>query len=69
MRSGAFELIDRADGVRGHFCIGRRKAEFGWEVWEFFNNGKWESAGEVFYSRTAAERKLKQLLKEKQAHA
>lgn len=41
------ELRNRADGVRGHYCIGRlmrRNAPY----FEFWNYGVWCSAGQVF---------------------
>lgn len=56
------KLFDHADGVSGHFCIGRliSKSRF----WEFYNKGAWCAAGQVFTSRASAEFKLKQLEKE-----
>ena len=50
-------LLDRGDGVKGHFCIGRliKPAEI---YWEFWNGGQWRGAGEVFVGREAAQRQL-----------
>lgn len=50
-------LLDRGDGVRDHFCIGRliRPGEI---YWEFWNKGRWVSAGEVFVGREAAQKQL-----------
>jgi hypothetical protein len=39
-------IIDRGDGVRGHYCIGRLHASG--RYWEYYNKGKWTSAGDVF---------------------
>lgn len=59
---GEPEIIDRADGVRGHFAIGRKlNARAKISIWEFWSKNRWCSAGEVFYSRTAAERVLQKL--------
>jgi len=46
-------LLDRGDGVKGHYCIGRliRIDEI---YWEFWNHGKWASAGQVFVGKEAA---------------
>lgn len=46
------QLCDRADGVSGHFCIGRYN-EAG-KFWEFYNNGKWCSAGHVYVGEECA---------------
>jgi hypothetical protein len=48
-----YKLLDRADGVKGHYCVGRQ-VERGGRFWEFYNKGRWESAGEVFTDREAA---------------
>lgn len=52
-----YKLIDRADGVKGHYCIGREipvsTNKFG-SFWEFYNKGKWLSAGQVFTNRKNA---------------
>jgi len=56
------KLFDQADGVKGHFCIGRyKKIEGGF--WEFYNNGEWLSAGEVFIGRENANKTLKKIQK------
>jgi hypothetical protein len=57
------KLCNRADGVNGHFCIDRpiRPDE---PYYEFYNKGKWCSAGEVFIGTEAAEAKLKELATE-----
>jgi len=60
---GQPEIIDRADGVRGHYAIGRKIKPDGFSCWEFWNKDKWCSAGEVFVRREAAEQALKALLK------
>lgn len=52
------KLFDRADGVRGHYCIGRMVGDEGKRYWQYYNRGEWESAGEVFTDKEAAERKL-----------
>ena len=39
-------LFNRADGVDGHYCIGRKST--GGDYYEFWNNGAWSSAGTVF---------------------
>lgn len=55
------ELLDHADGVSGHFCIGRFRGTF-WEFWsDTFQGGSWSSAGTVYVGRDAAESKLKEL--------
>lgn len=44
-------LIDRADGVRGHYCIGRHMEKyrhFPTPTWEFWDGDKWSSAGKVY---------------------
>ena len=54
------KLIDRADGVRGHFCIGRQvKDTIYWEFWNEKEN-TWCSAGTV-YSENEAKIKMGQL--------
>jgi hypothetical protein len=56
------KLRDRGDGVKGHYCIGRQVNDGdGFLYWEFYNKGKWCSAGEVFIGRETAEAKLKEL--------
>ena len=53
-------LRDRADGVKGHYCIGRliNPEE---PYWEYWNKGQWASAGEVFNGKEAAEAQLREL--------
>jgi hypothetical protein len=46
-----WELIDRADGVDGHYCIGRIN-QYGW--YEYYNNGEWKSTAEVFENKDTA---------------
>lgn len=41
-------IINGGDGVNGHYCIGRKHAD---GYWEFYNKGKWLSAGQVFYEK------------------
>lgn len=48
-----YKVIDRADGVRGHYCVGRQMGPYS-KFWEFYKDGKWCSAGEVFTDRDAA---------------
>lgn len=48
-------LYDRADGVKDHFCVGRKRAD---GVHEFWNHGRFLSAGQVFVGRELAESKL-----------
>lgn len=55
-------LFNRADGVNGHFCIGRKINESK-NFYEFYNKGKWLSAGELFTSFEEAFDKLKELSK------
>lgn len=57
----SMKLIDRADGIRGHFCIGRLTGNG--LFWEFWNKGIWKAVGQVFVGKTVAERKLKSLRK------
>jgi hypothetical protein len=46
-------LVDHGDGVRGHYCIGRLISPDK-SYWEFWNHGKWLSAGQVFIGRDVA---------------
>jgi hypothetical protein len=39
-------LSDRADGVKGHYCISRMKEDN--RTVEHFNKGEWNAFGEVF---------------------
>jgi hypothetical protein len=41
------KLCNYADGIKGHYCIGR-KMDPKSIYWEYYNKGKWCSAGEVF---------------------
>ena len=52
-------LLDYADGVKGHFCIGRTVGCPAY--WEFYNRGDWVSAGQVFKTKKAAQARLKRL--------
>ncbi len=56
-------LFDRADGVKGHFCISRYNSDGNFI--EFYNRGMWCSAGELFIGKDIAEKKLKELGKKK----
>jgi hypothetical protein len=58
------KLLDRADGVKGHYCIGR-KMEPKSIYWEFYNKGKWCSAGDVFVGKDMAKKKMMELRKAK----
>jgi len=57
------ELANYADGVEGHYCIGRKIKEN--EIYyEFYNRrfkGEWCSAGEVFIGKEEATRVLIEL--------
>lgn len=48
------KLLDNADGVRGHYCIGRTHSTLGPPFLEFWNHGSWLSAGEVFCGQNEA---------------
>lgn len=50
------QLCNRADGVDGHYCIGRPIGDS--IYFEYYNDGKWCSAGEVFVGRDRAEKML-----------
>jgi hypothetical protein len=50
-------LVDRGDGVKGHYCIGR-KINPHESFWEFWNSGQWLSAGQVFVGRDVAQSEL-----------
>lgn len=54
----SLRLFDRADGVRGHFCIGRRRSDGCCEYW---NRDGFYSAGEVFTGEKSAKAKLRRL--------
>lgn len=51
--------MNRADGVNGHYCIGRQIDDY----WEFWNRYEWSSAGEVFQDRKIAIKTLRFLKK------
>lgn len=53
-------LVDHGDGVKGHYCIGR-KMDMDKPYWEFWNKGAWVSAGEVFIGRQIAQKALDRL--------
>lgn len=55
-------LVDRGDGVKGHYCIGRL-VKPGEPYWEYWSKGEWSSAGEVFIGREAAEAQLESIRK------
>lgn len=46
IEGGVPHLRNRADGVNGHYCIGRKSPRG--NFYEFWNNGEWTSAGQVF---------------------
>lgn len=46
-------LVDRGDGIKGHYCIGRL-IEPDKSYWEFWNHGQWLSAGQVFIGKKVA---------------
>jgi hypothetical protein len=56
------QLIDYADGVQGHYCIGER-LEIGSIYWKFWNDdvNDWSSAGTVYENKDVAMDKLKKL--------
>ena len=58
------KLLDRGDGVRGHFCIGKpmEKGSIYWHFWnDNHNGGGWCSAGSVYIGRDAAKTKLREI--------
>lgn len=59
-RCGIPKLIDRADGVRGHYCIGRSVDMLSHpSIFEFWNDAHgWCSAGTVYVGEQAAKAKL-----------
>lgn len=59
--AGELRLYDRADGVKDHFCVGRKVTGCGFDYNEFWNKDKFSSAGEVFIGRDAAEAKLREI--------
>jgi hypothetical protein len=59
-------LHDRGDGVKGHYCICRKRLLDGQEITESWNEvlGAWCSAGTVFIGRGAIARGLKKALQQ-----
>ncbi len=53
-------LFDRADGVKGHYCIGRRIGNTNFV--EFWNKTGWAGHGQLFTSEAAAEFQMARLL-------
>lgn len=49
------KLFDRADGVRGHYCVGRQvdKGD-GLPFWEYWTGDRWASAGKVYFYKSSA---------------
>jgi hypothetical protein len=59
---GPVRLYNRADGVRGHYCIGREVfGEFG-SHHEFWHTNRFCSAGEVVVGEAAAKEKLVEIV-------
>lgn len=58
---GEPRLVNRADGVKGHYCIARTVHSYWGDYAEFWNKGKWCGAGEVFIGEEAAKAKLAEL--------
>lgn len=54
-------LVDRGDGVKGHYCIGRKMKKYPLETWEYYNESGWAGFGELFKSKESAEAKLSEL--------
>jgi hypothetical protein len=52
-------LINRGDGVNGHYCIGRSRDGVFYEFWS--DREGWCSAGMVYIGREVAEAKLKEV--------
>jgi len=60
------ELGDRADGVKGHYCIQRSKEDALLPTVEFYSEGKWVGHGaEVFVGKEVALQALQQIKNEK----
>lgn len=59
-RAGIPKLIDRGDGVRGHYCIGRSIDFLAHpSIFEFWNESHgWCSAGTVYVGEQTAKAKL-----------
>ena len=58
-------LCDHADGVRGHFCIGKTLDGVYYAYWNEHQK-RWATAGTVYTSKTEAEAKLKELAEREQ---
>lgn len=56
-------LLDRGDGVRGHYCIGRL-INLDEPYWEYWNAGRWHSVGTVFVGRELAQSELAKIRNE-----
>lgn len=54
-------LYDGADGVCGHYCIGRWNAEGQYNEFWVEDRNRWASAGTVYVGKERAEAKLSQL--------
>lgn len=50
------EILNYADAVKGHFCIGRQKGDS--IYWEYYFKGGWCAFAEVFTNITEAQRLL-----------
>ena len=63
-------LIDYADGVKGHFCLGRPipPEHFYWHFWNDTAND-WCSAGSVYVGKDAARAKRREVKATMIAHA
>ncbi len=59
------KLINRADGVDGHYCIGRIHSKLGAPYWEYYFKGQWCSAGEVLTKNEA--KSIKKFLETREA--
>lgn len=57
------KLLNRCDGVNGHYCIGRYNSSG--KYLEFYNKNGWFSAGKVFITKKSA---IEQLNVLKQLH-
>ena len=53
-------LCDHADGVRGHYCIGKTLDGVYYAYWAEHQK-RWATAGTVYTSKTEAEAKLREL--------
>lgn len=51
----AYKLLDHADGVRGHYCVGRQvDIGDGFPFWEFWTGDGWGAAGKIYYYKSSA---------------